>query len=154
MKHGVHQSETLHVGHELDAVKRLADLELLLGGWQIVMVVGLRLDVTIGVDQKAACADGRVLHALAGLRLDQLDHRFDERARCEVLAGAALGFFGVFLEQAFVQVAKAFVLGAVPIQAIDRFDGAVQVARLAERGRGVGEDGLHARRALAAEVEQ
>jgi hypothetical protein len=68
VEHGVHQAEALHVGHELDAVERFADLELLLSRGQIVVVVGLRFDVAVGVDEEAAGADSGVLDALTGLR--------------------------------------------------------------------------------------
>jgi hypothetical protein len=46
------------------------------------------------------------------------------------LAGAALGFAGVLLQQAFVQVAQAVALGAEPVDAVEALDQLLQVARL------------------------
>jgi hypothetical protein len=76
------------------------------------------------------------------------------RARREVLPRAALGLFGVLLEEPFVEIAEPFGLGAVPVERVDALDDGTQVPGLAERSRRVGEDGLDAPRALATEVDE
>ena len=154
VEHRVHQREALHVGDELHAVEGFALLEVLLRDGEIVELVGVRLHVAVGVDEEAAGAHGGILHALAGLGLHERDHALDERARREVLAGAALGLLGVLLEQALVEIAEPLGLRAVPVERVDVLDDGAEVPRLAERRRRVGEDRLHAPRALAAEVDE
>ncbi len=91
---------------------------------------------------------------LAGLRLDERDDAVDQRARREVLAGAALGLAGVLLEQAFVQVAQAVLGGAEPVDAVQAPDQLLQVARLLQAGLRVGVDGGDQRVVAAAQFQQ
>ena len=59
---------------------------------QFVAVLGLAFHVVVGGEQEAAGAAGRVDDGFADFRVDALDHRFDDRARGEVLAGAGAYF--------------------------------------------------------------
>jgi len=60
------------------------------------------------------------------------------------LASSGFGFAGVFFQEAFVEVAEAFLLIGVPVEVTDGGDEAVEVAWLAEGSLGVGEDGFDA----------
>jgi hypothetical protein len=81
------------------------------------------------------------LYRFARLRLDQVDDAVDQRARGEILAGAGFGFGGVFLQQAFVEVAEAVFFGREPVDGVDGLDQLFQMARLFQAGLRVGVDG-------------
>lgn len=51
MEQGVHQRETMGVGHEFHADEGFVLLERLVVGGEIEEVVGLRLDMAIGDDE-------------------------------------------------------------------------------------------------------
>ncbi len=55
----------------------------------------------------------------SSVRLHHRDHAVDQRARREVLAGAGLLLVGVLLQQALVEIAQAFLPGAVPVELVD-----------------------------------
>jgi len=74
--------------------------------------------------------------------------------RIGVLACAGLLFVGVLFEQAFVQVAKALVLRAVPVELVDIDDQRRQRGGLLDEGACVGEDLLDQHCAVASEVDQ
>ena len=57
-----------------------------------------------------------------GLRRHDVHHRGDERARREVLAGAALDVLGVLLQQALVGVALHVGVEARPLLLVDQVD--------------------------------
>jgi hypothetical protein len=118
------------------------------------VVVGVPLHVGVGRDQEARRPGRRVLHDLAGLRLHHLDHRLDQRARREVLAGAALGLAGVLLEEPLVHRAQAVGLGREPVEVVDRADELGHEARLAQRGLGAGVDRLDQRVLGPTQVEE
>ena len=67
---------------------------------------------------------------------------------------AAFGFAGVFLQQAFVQIAQAVALGAEPVNAVEAFDELLEVARLLQAGLRVGVDGGNEGVGALAELEQ
>ena len=108
----------------------------------------------VGGDQKAAGAGRRVLDDVVERRLHHPHHAVDQRARREVLAGAGLLLVGVLLQQAFVQVAQAFPVHAVPVELVDFGHQRGERGGLLDEGAGVGEDLLHQRRAMAAQVDQ
>lgn len=143
VQHQVHEREAVHVGHQLHAVERLLALEGLHARGQLEQVVRLGPDVAVGVDKEAAGAGGGILNQLFGLGLHQRDHALDERARREVLAGAALHLLGVLLEQAFVEIAETLFFGAIPVQIVDGFDDGVEVPRVPghEADRSIGYHG-------------
>ena len=55
--------------------------------------------------EESALPTGWIADSHSGFGLHDFDHRFDERARREILPGAALGVFSVLLQQAFVNFA-------------------------------------------------
>ncbi len=154
MEEGVHQQQAVGVLHQLDADVGAGALELLLGLGEREVVVGERAHVAVGGDEEAAGAGGRVLHDLAGPRLDEGDHAVDQGARGEVLAGARLLLGGVLLEQALVEVAEALGAGGVPVEGVDLLDQLAQDPGLLDGGVGAGEDLLDELRALGAEVDE
>ena len=58
----------------------------------------------------------------AGLGRDRIDDRLDQRARREVLAGAALGVLRVLLQQALVGVALHVGVDRQPVLLVDQVD--------------------------------
>src|SRR2546423_13865103 len=77
-------------------------------------------------EQKAASAGSRVADGLTGLRAHDFDEGTNERARREVLACAALGVFGVLLQQAFVDFAFDVYVQRLPRLAVNERDEAAQ----------------------------
>jgi len=88
VEHGIHQREALDVGDELHSVEGLLALKVLSLLGEREEIVGTRADVAVGGDKKASRADGGILHELARLRLDAVDHAIDQRSRREVLSRA------------------------------------------------------------------
>ncbi len=89
-----------------------------------------------------------------GLWLHQLNQHMDENARREILASAALGFFRILLQQAFVKIAKLVALFGIPIQIINCGDDGRQILRLANEGRRIVKNRLHHARMSALRVAQ
>jgi hypothetical protein len=79
-------------------------------------------EVLVRGEEKAAGAAARIADQLAGLGRDAVHHRLDQRARREVLAGAALDVVGVALEQAFVGVALHVGAHRRPVLGVDQVD--------------------------------
>ena len=79
-------------------------------------------DELVGGEEEAAGARRGVEHRLAGTGAHAVDDGVDERARGEVLAGAALGVLGVLLQQALVGVALDVDIEREPALAVDEVD--------------------------------
>jgi hypothetical protein len=90
----VHQTQASGSSDDLVAKEGLVLEKLLLPFIQTCAPSGQPF---IGAEEETASAAGRVGDGLAGFGLHTLDHRLDQNARSEVLAGAALGVFGVLL---------------------------------------------------------
>jgi hypothetical protein len=96
MQEKVHDAQARRGVDDLPAAQGVVAQDALLVGVELVVVrIG---DVVVGGEQEAAGAAGGVADALAGGGAHDLDHGLDERARGEVLAGAALGVLGVLLQ--------------------------------------------------------
>lgn len=106
VEHGVHQSQTVCVVNQLAASEGLFPFKPGLVCIQIVKIIGMFLDISMGSDHKAEGAAGRVVAPLAGLGLHQPGHHINEDARGKVLARAGLFLVGVLLQQPFIQVAQ------------------------------------------------
>lgn len=153
VQHQVHQRQPMRVLHMLHAVERaVAVFALLLLG--PFVEVAMLADVIVGDDQKAARSRRRVLNKVRDIRLHYRDHRFDQRPRREVLARAGFFLVGVFLQQAFVQIAEVFAVHAIPVEFVDFRHQRRQRDRFADEAAGVGKDFLHQRRAVTAQVNQ
>ena len=144
MQHAVHQSQPAGGGHQLHAHEGLFSLELLLLSAEVEQVVRALADVAVSGNQKAGRTGGGILDYLTGLRLHHVDDGLDEWARGEVLAGAALGFGSVLLQQAFVQVAQPVAVLVEPLNAIQVGDERLQVPGLSDAALRVSIDGGNA----------
>ena len=130
----------------------VAVFALLSLGQCVEVVVGAQ--VMVGGDQEAAGAGGRVLDDVVQRGFHHRHHAVDQRARREVLAGAGFLFVGVLFQQAFVQVAQVFAVHAVPVELVDLGYQRGEGGGLFDEAAGVGEDFLHQRRAVAAQMDQ
>jgi hypothetical protein len=108
----------------------------------------------VGRQEEAAGAAGRVGDGLQGLGAHALHHGLDERARREVLPGAALGVLGVLLQQALVDVALHIGAQQHPALAVDQVDQLVQLGRVADLVLGLHEDVAQHAGLLAQLVQQ
>ncbi len=81
------------------------------------------------------------MDGLFGLRIDDLDHGLDQRARGEVLAGARLDVLGVAGEQAFVDVVLDVDGEAEPGLAVDEADEAAELGGVLDLVLRLEEDG-------------
>src|SRR6266478_6680652 len=83
--------------------------------------VGLTVvaDVAVGGNEKPAGAGGWVLDDVVERWFHHCDHAIDEGPGGEVLAGAGLLLVGVLLQQTFVEIAKALLPSAVPVELVD-----------------------------------
>ncbi len=97
----VHHAQAGGVVDDLPAAEGLVAQGLLLVAVELVVVE----DVIVGSQEKAAGTAGRIADRHAGLGAQHLHHGLDQRARGEVLTRAALDVFGVFLQQALVDLA-------------------------------------------------
>ena len=114
----VHPAQSGDVRDQLDGAQRVeAEVPLL-----IAVQVGVALDVIVRGQQKAAGAAGRVDHHLARARPNAIDDCLNDRARREVLPGAALYVLGVLLEQSFVGVALHVGRHGRPVFLADQLD--------------------------------
>ncbi len=84
-------------------------------------------------EEKAAGAAGRIADQLAGPGCDAANHRLDQRARREVLAGAGLAVLRIALQQALVGVALHVGTHGRPVFGVDQVDDhAPQLGRILE----------------------
>lgn len=152
MQHGVHEREPVRVVDELAAGEGLLDFEVgqLLG--EVSVVVRHVPDVLRSGDHEAERATGRVVAALAGLRLHEMRHDVDEHARREVLARTGFLLVGVLLEQSFIEAAEPLFLGGEPVELVDARDDLLEVLRLVDVCRGSGVDLAHAALRLCAKL--
>jgi hypothetical protein len=81
-------------------------------------------------------------------------HGLDQRARREVLAGAALGVFGVLLQQAFVQVALGVGVQADPVLGVDHLHQPRELGRVLDLVLRLEEDGAQHARLVAQLVQR
>lgn len=79
-------------------------------------------DVSVGSEQEATGAAGRVDDPVRDRRLDDLDHRVNEGLRGKVLARSRLGIVGASLQQLFVCVAVHVGTGSRPVLLVDVVD--------------------------------
>jgi hypothetical protein len=113
-------------------------------------VIGARVgfeDVLRGVDEEAAGAGGRIADALAGARIDELDHHADDVARRAELAALPGGV--QLAEQIFVEVALHVLVLAGNLHVVYGLGGLDQQAGLVDLELGIGHL-LGERAALAA----
>lgn len=96
----VHRAQAHHLIHDVHAPERRVAQRV-----QPLPVLGLRLHVVVGGEQKAAGAAGRVADGLADLRIHAAHDGLDHRPRREVLPGAGFHLGGVLLQQALVDLA-------------------------------------------------
>ncbi len=153
MEHKVHEREAMRVLHMLHAKEGIPLILLLLGLREAIEVV-VRAQVVIGRDGEAAGACGGVLDDVIQGWLHDGDHTVNERARGEVLACAGLFLVGVLFEEAFIHVAKAFLLGGIPVELVDLANEGGEGGGLLDEGGGVGEDLLGEFGAFVAEVDE
>jgi len=138
----VHDAEAGHAVDDVGAMEGLVAQEALLVPIQRV-VPG---EVLICGQEKAAGAAGRVADGHARLRAHDLDHGLDEGAGGKVLARAALDVFGVFLEQALVDLALDVYVQADPGLVVDELDEPPELGRVLDAVLGFAEDDAqHAR---------
>ena len=84
------------------------------------------------------------------VRVHDLDDGLDQRPRCEVLAGAALGILRVLFEQAFVSVALDVSFERRPLLSVDEIgDEAAQLRRILDLVLRLAEDDAEHSRLLA-----
>ncbi|MND55561.1 hypothetical protein D3C80_466490 [compost metagenome] len=140
VQQAVHQGQATGIGHQLDPDKGFLLLETHLLQRQVV-IVRLALDVLVGGDEKTGGAGGRILNHFPRLGLEAAHHAVDQGARSEVLAGAGFGFASVFLQQTFIEIPQAILLGAEPVDLVEGLDHLLQMAWLAQPGLGIGIDG-------------
>jgi hypothetical protein len=81
----VHGTQPHHLIDDVHALERRVAQRV-----QPLPVLGLRLHVVVGGEQKAARAAGRVADGLADLRIHAAHDGLDHRPRREVLPGAGL----------------------------------------------------------------
>ena len=137
----VHQQQAVCVRDVLNALNSAIDLELLVLGVKVEIIVRCLADKGVGGDQEAACARCRVRDDLPRLWLHQPRHHGDQWAWGKVLPRAAFGFLGVLLQQAFVEVAEAVAFVGEPVQFVNGGDQRVEVLGFPDEGAGVVEDG-------------
>ena len=77
-------------------------------------------DVLRGGNHKAESTASRVVAKFARLRLHQSNNAINQRARREILPCAGFFFVGVFLKQAFIQIAETFFTRRIPIEGVNR----------------------------------
>ncbi len=80
------------------------------------------LGILIGHQEEAGGAAGRVDDCVVDCRLDDVDDRLDECARCEVLAGAGSLVRGALAEQFLVGIALDVGPGLRPVLLVDEVD--------------------------------
>jgi hypothetical protein len=80
------------------------------------------LGILVGHQEEAGGAAGRVDDCVVDCRLDDVDDRLDECARCEVLAGAGSLVRGALAEQFLVGVALDVGPGLRPVLLVDEVD--------------------------------
>jgi hypothetical protein len=78
--------------------------------------------VPVGLEQEATGTACRVGHGVGGRRPDAVDHRLDQGARGEVLAGAALDVLGALGQQFLVRVTLDVDAGRRPVLLADQVD--------------------------------
>lgn len=154
VQHGIHEGQAVGIGDEFHAIEGVQALEILFTGFELEEVIGLLLDVLVSDDEEATGAQSRILDVFTRLGLDEFNHAFDEGARREVLTRTTLLLIGIALEQAFIEIAQAFLLCIVPVEGINIFDELGQVLGLAQRSRSIVEDGLHPWRAMRTQVDE
>ena len=123
----VHQTQPPRAGHDLVAEEGAAAQK---GGLLLVQRLPLPREPVVGAQEEAAGAAGRVGNGLHRLGPHALHHGLDQRARREVLAGAALGVFGVLLQQAFVEVTLGVGVHADPTFGVDHLHQTRQLGRV------------------------
>ena len=101
------------------------------------VIIGLVFKVLVGRDHETECAAGRIAASLPQFRLYELDNCIDKGAGREILAGTGFFFIGVFLKQPFIKVAQAFLLGTVPVQAVNGLDDLFQIFGVVDVGMGI-----------------
>ena len=141
MQQAVHQCQTTGAGHQFEADKRAVDLEILRVAIKVVQIIGLRLNIAVGFNQKARRTCRRVLHHFTRLRFQQMNNGFNQRTRGEVLACTRLGFIRVLLQQPFVHIAEVIarltVRAVVPVQRIHIADQCGYLFRLGDGGTNI-----------------
>ena len=123
----VHQAHAARVRHDLVAVEGLVAQKGLL---TLVQRRTRARQPAIGAEEKAAGTAGRVGNRLHGLRAHAGHHGLDQRTRREILAGAALGVFGVLLQQTLVQIAFGVGVQADPAFRVDHLHQARELGRI------------------------
>ena len=123
-------------GHDLVAVEGLVLQELFVFLVEAVVVH----DIIVGGQEESPRAAGRIGDGLPGLGPDAFHHGLDQGARREVLSRAALGVFGVFLQEAFVNLALDVRPHGAPPLLVDHVDEAEELGRVLDLVLRFGED--------------
>ena len=147
----VHQAHAARVGHDLVAVEGLVTQKRLLPFVQ--RGAGAR-QPAVGPQEEASRAAGRVGNRLHRLGAHTGHHGFDQRARREILACAALGVFGIFLQQAFIQVALGVGIQADPAFGINQLHQARELGRVLNFVLRLEKDGAQHARLLPQPVQR
>jgi hypothetical protein len=114
----IHGAQAGDAVDDVDASERLEPQVLLL----VLVELGTLGDEVMRGEQEAAGAASGIADRLAGLRLDAVHHRGDQRARSEVLPRAALDVLRVALQQPFVGVALDVGRHRRPVLLSDQLD--------------------------------
>jgi hypothetical protein len=122
----VHQAQPAGARHDLIARKGVVFQKSLLLAVQGMM----RGDVIVSREEKPARAATGVVDFFVGLGGYAPHHGLDERARSEVLPGAALGVGGVLFQQAFVNIAFNIRAHHGPLLLADHVDDFEQLGRV------------------------
>jgi len=79
-------------------------------------------DVFMGGQQEASCTTGRISDRIVRTGLDAVDHRRNQRTRCEVLSCTCLDVFGSLGQQFLVGIALDVSSLARPVLLVDQID--------------------------------
>ncbi len=90
--------------------------------------------------EETARPTGRITDGHPRLGVHDFHHRLDQRTRREVLPGAALGVFGVLLQQAFVDFALDVDVQSHPGLFVDQGDQALELGRVLDAVLRLAED--------------
>ncbi len=78
----------------------------------------------------------------------------DQHTRRKILARPGFLLAGILLQQPFVQIAQAFLLGGIPVDLVNRRHQRGQRRRLFDEGGGIGKDFLRNARTVTAQMHQ
>ena len=139
VQHEVHQRQPVRVLHVLHAIEGALVVLLLLRRIQLADLLVVT-NPTLCRYQEPACAGGRILDHIPQPRLHHRHHGIDQRPGGEVLACPGFLLLGVLLQQPLIQIAQAFLAGAVPIDLVDLVNQLFERDGFFNEGTGVGVD--------------